>query len=53
MGYAWDFSSVIRYKQVLIEGLLGTLWLAALAVTTAMVVGIVVALCRILSLIHI
>lgn len=49
MGYAWDFSSVLRYKHVLIEGLLGTLTLAALAVATAMVVGIIVALCRISS----
>jgi len=47
MGYDWDFSSVLRYKHILLEGLAGTLILAALAVATAMAVGVVVALCRI------
>ncbi|MFT4150391.1 MAG: amino acid ABC transporter permease [Paracoccaceae bacterium] len=47
MTYHWDFSSIIRYRHILIEGIGGMLMLAASAILTAMVVGFVIAMARI------
>lgn len=47
MTYQWDFSSIIRYRQVLWDGFLGTLQLGTIAVVCAMIVGLVVGLARI------
>lgn len=46
MNYKWNFSSILEYRQVLYQGLLGTLQLGALALTTALLIGIAIGLLR-------
>jgi len=46
MNYQWDFSSVLRYQNLLWDGLWGTALLSFSGVICAMIIGLVVVLAR-------
>lgn len=46
MHYKWDFSSILQYNNVLIEGLLGTFYLSIASLICAVVFGMALALLR-------
>ena len=46
MGYAWDFSAVLEYWPLLLDGLAGTLTIAAISILCGILLGAVVAACR-------
>lgn len=47
MQYNWDFSSIIRYRHILLDGIQGMLMLASTSILTAMAIGFLVAIGRI------
>lgn len=46
MTYHWNFSSIIQYRQLLYQGLAGTLQLGAISLLSALLIGIVIGLMR-------
>ena len=46
MGYEWDFSIVLKYSDVLLEGLLGTLRVGVVSLILGAVGGLILALMR-------
>ena len=46
MNYQWDFGSVVKYGDMLLIGLAGTVKIAAISIVLGVVVGLVVALMR-------
>lgn len=46
MTYHWNFSSIIQYRQLLYQGLAGTLQLGAISLLSALLIGIVIGLLR-------
>ena len=49
MNYDWDFAAVWAYRQMFLDGALGTLRIAVVAILAGILIGAVLAL----SLIHI
>lgn len=46
MTYHWNFSSIVQYRQLLYQGLAGTLQLGAISLLSALLIGIVIGLLR-------
>lgn len=46
MGFEWDFSAVWHYKNMLLQGALGTLQLAIICIIFGIIVGVIMALAR-------
>lgn len=46
MTYQWNFSSIVRYRHLLYEGLIGTLQLGAVSLASALLIGILIGLAR-------
>lgn len=49
MDYRWDFSAVFRHSDLLLEGALGTLKLAATSLAFAIPIGLIIAVMRMSS----
>ncbi len=47
MNYRWDFSFLLNYKHVLIEGLLNTIYLSLTVLICGLALGVVLAMARI------
>src|SRR5262245_29636627 len=45
-GYQWDFGSVVKYSDMLLVGLAGTVKIAVISIVLGVMVGVVVALMR-------
>jgi polar amino acid transport system permease protein len=50
MNYDWDFGAVWEYRQMLLEGALGTLKIAAVAILMGVVIGAILATMRLSKL---
>ena len=46
MGYAWDFSAVLEHWPLFLDGLVGTLTIAAISILCGILLGVIVAACR-------
>ena len=46
MNYDWDFGAVWAYRQMLLEGALGTMQIAAVAILMGVVIGALLATMR-------
>jgi len=46
MSYQWDFGSVVKYGDMLLVGLAGTVKIAVISIVLGVIVGVVVALMR-------
>lgn len=46
MTYHWNFSSIVQYRQLLYQGLLGTLQLGSASLASALLIGILIGLLR-------
>ena len=49
MSYQWDFSGILRYGDMLLIGLVGTVKIAVISIVLGVVVGLLVALLRLSS----
>ena len=49
MSYQWDFSGILRYGDMLLIGLFGTVKIAVISIVLGVVVGLLVALLRLSS----
>ena len=49
MSYQWDFSGILRYGDMLLIGLFGTVKIAVISIVLGVVVGMLVALLRLSS----
>ncbi|MEW9613355.1 amino acid ABC transporter permease [Shinella sp. S4-D37] len=46
MEYAWDFSAVFEHWPLLLDGLMGTLAIASISIVLGILLGVIVAACR-------
>lgn len=46
MTYHWNFNSIIQYRQILYQGLAGTLQLGALSLASALLIGMLIGVLR-------